>query len=130
MELRHPVIITARLEPGVKIGKTFVSIRYSNKRGEGSRTRYHYTIDIGRKSYSGDDLQSGSGGGGLQDGLETLLSFLEAAAESYSYRMRTGRSGENEDLFEPKVVEWAYQNSDEIGMLRTELEEDKHLIEE
>lgn len=131
MEIHHPVIITARLEPGVKIGKVFISIRYSNKRGEGGRTRYHYSIDgIGRKSFAGDDLQSGAGGGGLQDGLETLLSFLEAAAESYSYRMRTGRSGENEDLFQPKVVEWAYQNSDEIGMLRTELEETKDLIEE
>ena len=131
MELHHPFVITPRLEPGLKIDKVFISIRYSNRRGEGGRTRYHYSIDgIGRKSYTGDDLQSGAGGGGLQDGLETLLSFLEAAAESYGYRMRTGRAGENEDLFQPKVVEWAYQNSDEISMLRTEIEESKNLIVE
>lgn len=63
-----------------------------------------------------------------QEMLATLLTFLGAAAESYSYRQRTGRNGENEDLFPAPVVEWAYQNSDELSMLAMELEETPGLI--
>lgn len=132
MELHHPVIITSRLEPGVKVGKAFVSIAYAKRPGERGRTRFRYHIDIGKKSYTGDDLQSGMGSASLQGGLESLLAYLGAAGESYAYRLRRGgkEKGENEDLFEPKVVEWAYQHSDEISMLQMELEETPNLIRE
>jgi hypothetical protein len=128
--LRPPTIITPRLLPGVRIGDVFVSIEYSRRPGSEGRTRYTYHVDLPAGEVTGYDLQSGAGGGTLQEGLENLLCFLEAAAESYSYRLRTGRQGENEDLFPPPVVEWAYQHSDEIAMTRLELEEDKTLIVE
>lgn len=122
-------MITPRLMPGVAIGKAFVSIEYAGTTHDG-RTKYRYHIDIGKKSYSGTDLASGVGGGSLQEGLSSLLSFLSAAGESYGHRMRTGRKGENEGLFKKPVVEWAYQHSDEISILGMEIEETKGLIRE
>ena len=59
-----------------------------------------------------------------------ILGFMDAAAESRQYRERTGRKGENEDLFPPHIVDWIVDNLDEIGNLRWEIEEsDKELIE-
>lgn len=94
---------------------------------EDNRDRYQYHIDADGRSHSGCDLKSGCGGGTLQEGLESLLSFLSAAAESYRYK---GMEGENSDLFPEWVDEWAAQHSDEIGMMRLELEENKDLIED
>jgi hypothetical protein len=123
MKILSPCIITARLLPGVKIGDSFVSITYSKRAGEGSRTRYQWFIDTPKGEFEGHDLQSGQHGGSLQDGLESLLSFLGAAAASYAYEMRGHKCGDNSDLFDERVNEWAYQNSDEISMLEIEIHE-------
>lgn len=132
MILNQPFQITARLLPGLRIGKAWIHLEYAKRAGSEGRTRYKWTVDLpDGTEHTGDDLQSGCGGGPLQEGFVSLLSFLGAAAESYTYRHRTGLTGENEDLFPPAVVEWAAQNSDEIDTLRIELEEsDSTLIEE
>jgi hypothetical protein len=52
--------------------------------------------------------------------MESLLSFLGAAAESYRYR---GMEGENADLFEPALTQWASENADEISMAQMDMEE-------
>ena len=127
MLLKSPVMITARLMPGVKIGDAFVSIEYSDCAGRDGRTRYRWFVDLSDgREFTDDDLQSGCGGGSLQAGLESLLSFLGAFAESW----RRGPGGDNGDLFPEGLHEWATQNSDEIGMLAIELEETPDLIEE
>jgi hypothetical protein len=54
--------------------------------------------------------------------ISTLISFLEAAAESYAYDMRTGRGGDNTGLFSEAAVEWAYGVSDELALARAGLE--------
>jgi len=128
MILHSPFCISARLLPAVRVGTAFVSIEFSKRPGREGRARYQYHIDAPDFTYTGDDLQSGCQGGSLQEGMESLLSFLGAAAESYSYRQRTGRAGENEDSFPANVVEWAYQNSDELSSLGYELQETKNLI--
>lgn len=64
-----------------------------------------------------------------QEAFATLMSFLGAAAESYRYTMQ-GQYSDNSDLFPPKVMEWAYQNQNDIDSLAFELEETKNLIEE
>src|SRR5262249_4506173 len=101
-------------------------------------TVYRYHIDLdGGQEYTGTDLKSGAQGGNLQEGLESLLSFLSAAGEAYAYRMR-GRAGwistevsedSNESLFEAPIPEWAHQNAHELSMHAIQLEE-QQLIEE
>ncbi len=126
MTLHEPFIIGARLMPALQIGGATVSLEVHGYRG--GRTRYRGYVDMPDGSeHVIDDL---SGHGDLQAGFESLLTFLGAAAESYSSRMRTGRAGENEELFAPAVVEWAYQNADEISMLALEMEERPGLLEE
>jgi hypothetical protein len=54
----------------------------------------------------------------------------QTAAESRQYRERSGRAGENEDLFPAAVVDWAAAESDEISSLAMEIEETPGLIED
>jgi len=133
MELRPPLCISPRLLPAVKIGEVFVQLDDITPAGE--RERAHIIIDgiPGMDEYTDDSMKSGAGGFSSRSEEEDAtareiiggyLSFLDAAAESYAYRMRTGRTGDNENMFPPAVVEWAHANADEIGMIRMELEED------
>jgi hypothetical protein len=133
MILTGPFVISPRLLPALRIGDGWVQLEMTGRLDYG-RNLFKWTIDIdGKKGpddggWSGEDLK---GPHGLQEGFASLLVFLDAAQESYRYRISTGRTGENEDLFPPEVVEWAYQNSDEIGLLSCELSEtDEELIEE
>ena len=119
-----PCIITPRLMMGVQIGTppAWISIGAGPRNSEG-RTVYGVFIDLpDGTGHEVTDLRSGCGGGDDRSGLADLLAFLGAAAESYQYRMRTGRSGENEDLFPPAVVQWAAENADEISLLQMDIE--------
>lgn len=126
MTLHEPFIIGPRLMPALQVGGATVSLEIAGCRG--GRNSYRGYVDL--PDGSEHEINDLSGRGDLQDGFSALLSFLGAAAESYSYRTRTGRTGENEDLFVPAVVQWAYQNEDEIGMLALETEERPGLIED
>jgi hypothetical protein len=129
MYIHTPLIITPRLLPGAMIGGAFISIEYSERPGQQGRQRYRYYIDIGNKTHTDDDLQSGVGGGSLQRGLASLLSFLSAAAESYQHR-QDQQLGENADLFPRWMAPWLVQNDDEISSLQIELEEGGPFIKE
>lgn len=130
MKLNKPFEISARLMPAVKVAGATISLECGRTNSDG-RTIYKAFIDLPNgKEFAVNDLKSGCQGGSLQEGMENLLSFLGAAAESYAYRMRTGYCGENEDLFESAIIEWAYQNQDEIYCLELELQEHKDLIED
>lgn len=122
MKIQSPAIITSRLLPGIRIGDTEISIEIDGETGEG-RTRYRYYIDAPLFKYSDTDLKSGCGGGDELEGLESLLSFLGACGESYSYTERTGRESENANLFPAKVAAWAAENSDALGIASYELHE-------
>lgn len=131
MKLNPPFIITARLLPGLKVGDGFISLEYDGE--SGGRQRYRYHIDIPSGQFSDNELKSGHGGGDLQSGFESLLSFLSAAVESYRYRkcVYTGDPDDNMHLFPKEVVEWAYQHDMEIQMLELEIGESHiQLIEE
>lgn len=125
-------MISPRLLPGVKIGATFISIKFAGETSDG-RARYRYYIDGPDFEHSGDDLKSGCGGGSLVQGMESLLSFLGAAADSYRYRkcIYSGDPDDNSSLFPEPVTAWAYQNSDEISLLELEIKESEtDLIED
>jgi hypothetical protein len=64
-----------------------------------------------------------AGWGDARAMLGSLLTFLSAAAEAYSYTMRTGREAENSELFPAWVCEWAHGCADELSMAAMELEE-------
>ena len=124
MTLKTPFIITSRLLAGVKVGTATISIEDRGYTSSG-RTRWGYYIDLADREHEGNDMTSGVGGGTLQEGMGSLLSFLGAAAESYNYN---GMEGENSDLFPEWVTKWASENSDEISMLQCEIEETPELI--
>lgn len=120
MILHGPFVISPRLLPALRVEKAWIHLEYATEPGTDGRTRYRWTIDLpDGSSFTGDDLQSGVGGGTLQEGFVSLLSFLRAAGESYM----TG--GENADLFPPPVVEWAYQYDLDLSLLACEIEEGK-----
>jgi hypothetical protein len=127
MKLKSPFIITARLLPGVQIADSFISIEFSKRLGSESRARYQWYIDTPTFKINRDTLQSGCGGGTLQEGMASLLSLLGAAADAYAYEMRGGHSAHS-DLFNEKINKWAYQHSDEISMIQVEIEETPDLI--
>jgi len=131
MKLNQPFLISPRLLPGVKVGDAFISIEIERVTNSG-RLVYRYYIDGPGFEHTGNDLKSGVGNGDLQSGMESLLSFLCAAAESYGYLgcKYSDDPDDNCSLFPEKVTEWAYQNSDEISSLQCELEEREDLIED
>ncbi len=126
MKLSPPFEISSRLLPAVRVGDGTISITYDKKPGDDGRVRYRYYIDAPGIKFTGNDLQSGVGGGTLQEGMASILSFLSAAAEAANPRY--GRESENANLFPKKVNAWAYQNDDEIGMLSFALNENRNLI--
>jgi len=96
VNLQAPFIITPRLLAGLQIGNVFLSIEYSRASGRDGRTRYTYHIDKGSESYT--------------------------SSESTAYARRTGRPGENSDLFPQWVAQWADACADEITCLQLEIE--------
>lgn len=130
MVLHPPFEISARLMPALRIGGATLSLGPGDWTSEG-RMAWECWIDLpDGTEHEIADFRSGVGRADLQDAFANLLGFLAAAAESYDYRQRTGRSGENEDLFAPVIVEWASANSDEISDLAYNIEETPDLITE
>jgi len=131
MILKPPFEISSRLLPAVRVNGAFLSLGISGRTTRDGRALYECWIDLPDGSeHEITDLHSGCQGGSVQEGMAALLSFLSAAAESRQYRERNDRPGENEDLFSVAIVDWASENSDELGMLSCELDETPNLIED
>lgn len=133
MKLNPPFIITPRLMAGLQIGNAFISMGQGPRNADG-RTVYGCFIDLPDETeHEITDLRSGCQGGDLQAGFVSLLAFLGAAAESYRYRKCDWANigeDDNASLFPRAVTEWAYQISDEIELLRHDIEESEtELIE-
>jgi len=122
MQLTNPVGITPRLLPGVQVGNGWIAIDYAGVDPNG-RDIYHYYIDLQDYTHHGVDLYSGCQGGSLQEGLSSLLSFLDAWVEALQHQ-----GSENANLFPQKLQEWAVGSADEIGMLSYHLKETENLI--
>jgi len=73
-------------------------------------------------TYTDGSLKSGCQGGSERDGMESLLSFLGAAAEAYRYHGMCWKADTNCELFPAHIVEWAYQHDGEISMAAYEYE--------
>ena len=137
MLLTSPVVITSRLLPGVQVGRATISIEYATRPGRGGQTRYRYHIDLpgDPAEYSADDVQSGCQGGGLREGLCSVLDFLIAAGESWNWQERCGYdpsegSGENSGLFPVRVSRWAAEHTDALSLVACEIGETPDCIVE
>ena len=128
MKLNPPFIIAPNLEPGLEIGGAYITLQYGNRPHPEGRQRYEWTWLMGERQESGDDLASAVGGGTLQEGFESMLSFLSAFASAKE------QDNENHNLFPQSMREWAELYSDEIGMLELEIDDARkecdRLIEE
>lgn len=118
MTLKHPFGIYARLLPSVAIGGGSEQVTVSlDKSG--------FVLDGPFGEHRVTDLTL-RGNPTMESAFETMLSFMEAAAESFQYAERRGKDGmegENADLFPREVTEALAQVSDEIGMARFEIEQ-------
>jgi hypothetical protein len=103
-------------------GASGVALAVRFDRYDGDRCQYEYLVSDGETVLAaGDDLRSGSGAEiDLFDTMRSLVSFLGAAVESYEYEQRTGRPGENSDLFSRELLE-LLASTDAIGMVESDL---------
>lgn len=114
------VIIAPNLCPGIEIrqGKdvAWVTVTPTNRTGAHGKPIWKWAvIGVGKKDCGGEDLE---GWGNAKEMLHAMLDFLAAAGDRDRTRLEPGG-------FPRGVVEWAYQNSDEIEMAALELEEEK-----
>jgi len=113
MKIEHPLFISSRLMTAIKIADSVIHIEPLET--EGNRVHWKFIIDQnGEEIGEGQELRTL--GNNPKEAMSALISFLSAAAEAYAYGM-AGRESENADLFNPKINEWAYQNSDELQMV-------------
>ncbi len=82
-EIHPPMIITARLLPGIRIGDAFISIEPLPQRDHEGRIVVRYFIDAPGMEHTDCDLRTGCGEKwDHRKVMGTLLSFLGAAAEA------------------------------------------------
>lgn len=111
--VQSPMFISSRLMAAIRIGETAtIHIEAANRTSD-DRVRYHYIIeDKGKTIDEGTDLHSGcSADVDYRDAMETLLAFLDHAAESYRYKMT---ADVEESSFSADMQEWCYMMSGEI----------------
>jgi hypothetical protein len=127
MKLSHPFIISARLLPALTVADCTISFdagAFIFDFSDGSEYIERNLRPPQCRTVGVNDTPERL----LQSQFGDLLAFLSACAESRQYATRTGRTGENADLFPENVGAWAEANSDEIGMLSCEIEETPGLV--
>ena len=119
--LYPPVFISSRLAAAVDVAGATVSVEPTGRANRDGKTEWRWYVDTpDGGDHSGAELW---GWGGSADMLETLLSFMGACGESVNYRARTGRGGDNAELFPPAVAEWCAAHGDELSAVGFELAE-------
>ena len=111
--LYPPVFISSRLAAAVTVAVATVSVEPTGRADRHGKPEWRWYLDTpDGAEHSGDELY---GWGGSAAMLETLLSFMAACGESVNYRERTGRGGDNAELFPPAVAEWCAANEGELS---------------
>lgn len=122
MLLHSPFIIGPRLLPALELADGTLSLQKITPTEEG-RQRCHFILDRpGKPEYHDRELRSGVGGfRNLVEPFEAMLAFMEAAIDDLRHEMYSGRPSGEKPMFPDDVVEWLYENSDEIEMARCDL---------
>lgn len=111
--LSPPVFISSRLAAAVAVAGATVSVEPTGGADRDGKPEWRWHVDTPHGGeHSGEDLW---GWGGSAEMLEALLAFMAACGESVNYRDRTGRGGDNAELFPPTVAEWCAQHKEEIS---------------
>lgn len=120
MLLRQPFYISSRLIPAVKVGDLDIQI----ERAECARMRRRFKcyFSDGKNEHEESVYVCSNS---YVDAIESLLSFMGAAAEAYRY----GERSENWDMFPEWLMEQCYLQEDELSYLSLEIKEN-HLIVE
>jgi hypothetical protein len=112
----------------VDIDGVTISVENTDRYTTDNRSIFEWAITIDEVVYSEADLKSGCGADPSEtEMLETLLSFLGAAAESYRY---DGMEGENSQLFPEPVVKWAAEHEDAISCEQSNVQEELDIEQE
>jgi len=121
METYTPFTISSRLLPAVSVAGATISIEPTKNRDRDGKPEWRWYVDLSDgREFSGAELWGREAAGGI---LESLLSFMAACGESVNYRDRTGRGGDNADLFPSGLAEWCGLNSDELSAAAFDCEE-------
>ena len=140
MTLHEPFLISSRLLPAIKIGTATVSIKSTGHDGDGRVYWLIYIYVPGHKKDETDNewivdgIKSGilQRNDALQEGMTAFLSFLSAALESRKYHKTHHHNGSIldtiESQFDPEILNWAEEFSDEISELQYTLEENENLL--
>lgn len=118
--LSPPVFISSRLAAAVDVAGATVSVEPTGRADRHGKPEWKWYLDVDGAEHSGAELW---GWGGSAEMLKTLLAFMGACGESVNYRARTGRGGDNADLFPPAVAEWCAAHDDELSAVGFELAE-------
>lgn len=122
--LYPPVFISSRLAAAVTVAGAEISVEPTGGCDRHGKPEWRWYLDLpDGAEHSGEELW---GWGGSTEMLETLLSFMGACGESVNYRARTGRGGDNAELFPPAVAEWCAANSDELSVVQFDIEESRN----
>lgn len=115
MTLHPPFAISARLLPALRLGDGWLSMA-------GTLRAPVFYLDVpGAWEHTIDDLRPPAMPGhfgGIVATFDALLSFMDACAESVAYADRTGRQGENADLFPAHVARWLADNAHALTCAR------------
>lgn len=120
-----PLFISSRLMAALTIeGDTggIVNLEHTGSNREGRQT-YRWLIETHDHVVVGLGDGPNSGCGDAPDYtsmMATLLNFLDSDAASYRHHMGDGEPDDGY-MFPPTVTEWAYMNSDQLGVLAYEL---------
>ena len=111
----------------LRAGNLAITVDYADTRTADGRQSYRWAVTIlgpDGGAWTDTDLNGPACGADPmpREMLGTLLSFLSAALESRSYRERTGRAGENEDLFPADMLDACEIYGGAFDAVRFELE--------
>ena len=112
----------------LRAGNLAITVDYADARTDDGRQSYRWAVTIlgpDGGTWTDTDMSGPACGADPmpREMLGTLLAFLSAALESRSYRERTGRAGENEDLFPADMLDACGSYSDTLDAARFEIEE-------
>ena len=111
--LYPPVFISSRLTAAVTVAGATVSVEPTGDCDRHGKPEWRWYLDLpDGAEHSGAELWGWGGSAGM---LETLLAFMGACGESVNYQERTGRGGDNAELFPAAVAEWCAAHEDEIS---------------